>query len=73
MGHNPNAPAVKGDRKAAVEKRTPEDILKGIRGNLSAHLAVTPSDTQFLLEQYDAACASLLAFAKDIPCDVVTE
>ncbi len=37
------------------ETRTPEQIIKVIRGNLTAHLAVTPNDTAFLLAQYDAA------------------
>ena len=35
------------------ETRTPEQIVKVIRGNLIAHLAVTPNDTAFLLAQYD--------------------
>lgn len=62
MGHNvgdqANRAVKAGERKAAEEKRTPEEIIKGIRGNLAAHLAVTPSDTQFLLAQYDAAVKS---------------
>lgn len=56
MGHNPGTSAVKkSERKQAQEKRTPEEILKGIRGNLAAHLSVTPSDIAFLLLQYDQA------------------
>ena len=55
MGHNPsNRDTTKGERKAAVENRTPEEILKGIRGNLAAHLSVTPNDIQFLLGAFDA-------------------
>ena len=58
MGHNvgkqAEAAVKKGERKAAVETRTPAEIIKGIRGNLAAHLAVTPSDTKFLLDSYDA-------------------
>ncbi len=49
------ARAVKNsERKKIEEMRTPEEIIKGIRGNLAAHLAVTPNDTAFLLAQYDA-------------------
>ena len=49
------ARAVKNsERKKILETRTPEQILKGIRGNLAAHLAVTPNDTAFLLDLYDA-------------------
>ena len=50
------ARAVKNsERKTVLETRSAEDIIKGIRGNLKAHLAVTPSDTAFLLAQYDEA------------------
>jgi len=50
MGHNPaNRDVKKSERKQAEEKRTPADIIKGIRGNLAAHLAVTPNDISFLL------------------------
>src|ERR1035437_3022468 len=59
MGHNPGT-KFENERKAAVETRAPEDVLKGIRGNLAAHLAVTPNDTQFLLAQHDAACARIV-------------
>lgn len=52
------ARAVKNsERKKVLETRSPGEIIKGIRGNLKAHLAVTPSDTAFLLAQYDAAIA----------------
>jgi len=48
------ARAVKNsERKKILETRTPDEIIKGIRGNLAAHLAVTPSDTALLLAQYD--------------------
>lgn len=54
------ARAVKNsERKKVEETRTPEQIIKGIRGNLAAHLAVTPGDTAFLLAQFDAAMAKL--------------
>ena len=49
------ARAVKNSQKKVVETRTPEQIIKGIRGNLEAHLSVTPNDIAFLLECYDAA------------------
>lgn len=54
------ARAVKNsERKQVVENRTPEEIIKGIRGNLVAHLSITPSDIAFLLVSYDAAQASV--------------
>lgn len=56
MGHNPaTRDGKKGDRKPIAETRTPDEILKAIRGNLAAHLAVTPNDVSFLLAQYDSA------------------
>ena len=49
------ARAVKNsERKKPEEMRTPEQIIKSIRGNLAAHLAVTPGDTNFLLGAFDA-------------------
>ena len=62
MGRNPSDARTGGKPFAAkkvVETRTPDQIIKGIRGNLAAHLAVTPSDTAFLLAQFDAAMASI--------------
>ena len=55
MGHNPSDARTgkNSERKKVLETRSAEDIIKGIRGNLKAHLAVTPSDTAFLLAQYD--------------------
>lgn len=47
------ARAVKNSQKVAVEKRTPEEILKTIRGNIAARLFVTPTDQRFLLTAYD--------------------
>ena len=56
MGHNPsNRDRSNDHRKPAVETRSLEEILKGIRGNLAAHLCVTPNDIQFLLTRYNAA------------------
>jgi len=55
MGHNPNKIVKTKERKQVLETRSPEDIIKGIRGNLVAHLSVTPSDIAFLLVAYDAA------------------
>jgi hypothetical protein len=55
------ARAVKNsERKKVVETRTPEEILKGIRGNLAAHLSVTPNDIQFLLDRYYAAAQAVV-------------
>ena len=45
---------IRGQKTKAVE-RTPEEILKDIRRNLGAHLAVTPLDTAFLLSRHDDA------------------
>jgi hypothetical protein len=49
------ARAVANSQKVVVEKRTPEEILKGIRSNRAAKLFVTPTDVDFLLSQYDEA------------------
>jgi len=57
MGHNPNKIVKTKERKQVLETRSPEDIIKGIRGNLVAHLSITPSDIAFLLVAYDAAIA----------------
>ena len=54
------ARAVKNSQKVKAEERTPEQILKGIRGNIAAHLAVTFSDTAWLLETYDRTHALLV-------------
>lgn len=53
------ARAVKNSQKKVAETRTGAEILKGIRGNLAAHLAVTPSDTAFLLARYDEAISRI--------------
>jgi hypothetical protein len=42
------------------ETRTSEQIVKVIRGNLAARLAVTPNDTAFLLAQYDQEKAAVI-------------
>jgi hypothetical protein len=57
MGHNVGEAAARSVRKSEKTKlaeRTPEQILKDIRNNLAAKLAVTPGDTQFLLDSYDS-------------------
>lgn len=51
MGHNPGTQKA---TKAVVEKRTPEEIMKVIRGNIATNLFVTPTDQRFLLVQYDS-------------------
>ena len=48
------ANAVARGSKKKPEDRTPEQILKDIRTNLAAKLAVTPDDQRFLLGRYDA-------------------
>ena len=55
VGDQANRAVKKGERKQVLETRSPDEIIKAIRGNLAAHLAVTPNDVQFLLAQYDAA------------------
>jgi len=61
MGHNVGkqaaAAVAKGNRKQNLETRSADEIIKGIRGNLVAHLSITPSDIAFLLVAYDAAIA----------------
>lgn len=47
--------AVAKSQKKVATERTPEEVLKGIRGNFAAGLAVTPDDQKFLLGLYDAA------------------
>ena len=59
------ARAVKNSQKTVAETRTPEEILKTIRGNIAAHLFVTPTDQRFLLEQYDAAITSIYTVNRD--------
>ena len=59
MGHNPNKIVKTKERKQVLETRSPEDIIKGIRGNLVAHLSVTPSDIAFLLKEFDVATAAV--------------
>lgn len=51
------AQAVARSKKKEVVDRTPEQIIRDIRNNLSAKLAVTPDDVRFLLAQYDLAVA----------------
>jgi hypothetical protein len=50
--------AVAKSQKKTATERTPDDIFKGIRQNLTARLAVTPEDTRFLLAAYDIAFKS---------------
>jgi hypothetical protein len=56
MGHTVGEQAgrsVKKSEKTRLLERTPEQIIKDIRANLAAKLAVTPGDTLFLLTKYD--------------------
>ena len=58
MGHNVGKAAEQAVNKGNAKKQTerlPAEILKGIRSNLAANLAVTPADQRFLLSVYDAA------------------
>ena len=47
--------AVEKSQKKDALYRTPEEVLKGIRSNIAARLAVPPQDQRFLLNAYDAA------------------
>ena len=61
MGHNPATQGKKiAESKRVLETRSGEDIIKAIRGNLAAHLSITPGDIAFLLKQYDAAQAEIV-------------
>ena len=61
------ARAVKNsERKKPVETRSPEKIIKDIRGNLVAHLSITSSDIVVLLSQFDAVEAQYQAAVKII-------
>lgn len=63
MGHNVGtaaANAVKKSERVKPGDRTPEQILKDIRGNLAAHLFVTPNDQRWLLARYDEAVQAVV-------------
>lgn len=67
VGDQANRAVKKGvAREQVKETRTPEQILKGIRGNLVARLSVTPNDIQFLLAQYDDARAVIGTLSADV-------
>jgi len=52
--------AVKRSEKKKPSDRTVSEIFKDIRGNIAAHLAVTFSDTRWLLDQYDQIHAQMV-------------
>ena len=63
MGHAVSEAAARSVRKSQAVKaaeRIPEQILKDIRSNLAAKLAVTPADQAWLLEQYDAVSSCMV-------------
>jgi hypothetical protein len=78
MGHNPaTRESTKAVRPAAVETRTPEEIIKTIRGNLKSPVTILKSDIQVLMDAYDAlivdqsiTTARLLARAEDAEATV---
>jgi hypothetical protein len=49
------ARSVKKSEKNRLLERTTDQIIKDIRNNLSAKLAVTPDDVRTLLAEYDKA------------------
>ena len=53
------ARSVKKSEKMKLLERTPEQIIKDIRMNLNAKLAVTPDDVRFLLAKYDELSGAL--------------
>lgn len=58
MGHSVSKAAenaVNRSNKKDKAERTTEQIIKDIRNNLAAKLAVTPGDVAVLLAEYDAA------------------
>lgn len=79
MGHNVGdaaARSVKKSEKTRLTERSPEQIIKDIRNNLAAKLAVTPGDVGFLLAQYDqlAKDGNMLVaskYADAIPANVI--
>jgi hypothetical protein len=66
MGHNVGkqaALAVAAGQKrgaAVAETRTPEEIIKTIRGNLNSPLAILKTDVALLMAKYDAAEAAVI-------------
>ena len=69
MGHNVGdaaARSVKKSEKSKLLERTPEQIIKDIRINLNAKLAVTPDDVRFLLKRFDETYATLQAAAPTV-------
>lgn len=77
MGHSVGKAAENAVQRGAYKKeveRTPEQILKDIRRNLDARLAVTPDDVRFLLAQYDKLLEKFRdQLAQEIVDVVVTE
>ena len=62
MGHAVSEAAARSVRKSQAVKaaeRIPEQILKDIRSNLAAKLAVTPADQAWLLERFDISSSCL--------------
>ena len=60
------ARSVKKSEKMKLLERTPEQIIKDIRMNLNAKLAVTPDDVRFLLKRFDETYAALQECAPTI-------
>ena len=69
MGHSVSdaaARSVKKSEKVRLLERTPEQVIKDIRANLAAKLAVTPDDVRFLLKRFDETYAALQECAPTI-------
>ena len=72
MGHNVGkqaALAVAAGTKrgaAAMETRTPDEIIKGIRGNLNSPLTILKTDVAILLKNYDALVAGVELLQKQL-------
>lgn len=69
MGHNVGdaaARSVKKSEKTRLLERSPEQVIKDIRMNLAAKLAVTPDDVRFLLRRFDETYAALQEMAPTV-------
>ena len=60
------ARAVKNSERKVVETRTPEEIIKTMRNNLTNPMAILKSDIAVLMVAYDNALFSASERAKDL-------
>lgn len=55
--------------KKAKEERSVEEVIKDIRNNLAAKLAVTPEDVRALLAEYDKVVTGTGAYRPVFPVE----